>query len=126
MNHIYETATGRLLSSTTLPVTDLPPGTNFIVSLKTGIWNETTLDFDPRPPSPNLSTGDFFDRFTQSELEALIIAGRTNAKPAVFLKRLDLKGTVDLTDQRLISDMTAMKNAGIITAARGQEIMTIG
>jgi len=124
MNHIYRISDGSLVSSTADPVVTVPSGMAVVVSDKTGVWNPITLDFDPRPNSPFISTGAFFDRFTQDELEALIIAARTNAKPAVFLKRLDLKESVDLLDANLQADMVSMKNAGIVTTARAQAILT--
>ena len=45
MLHLYETATGKLISSATV-VDVIPDGMAVKESDKKGVWNTTTLDFD--------------------------------------------------------------------------------
>ncbi len=124
MNYLYKISTGELVSNSSDDI-DPPTGMSVISTDKTGLWNSTTLDFDPLLPETRLKTEVFFDRFTQAELENLIVTARTNAKAAVFLKRLDLKDRVDLADPLLQADISSMETAGILSTARVQEILNV-
>jgi len=127
MFYLYEVATGKLLSNSAEPITTSNPAlaVKEIVGAVSGVWNTTTLSMDPYPVDTRISTGDFFDLFTQDELELLITRAKTQVKPQVFLKRLDLKARVDRADPLLIADMQAMVSAGVLTLARAQEIMSV-
>ena len=127
MFYLYEVATGKLLSNSAEPITTSNPAlaVKEIVGAVSGVWNTTTLSMDPYPVDTRISTGDFFDLFTQDELELLITRAKTQVKPQVFLKRLDLKARVDRADPLLIADMQALVSAGVLTFARAQEIMSV-
>lgn len=127
MNHLYETATGRLISSTVLDIPDIPQDMAVKVSSNTGIWNTSTLDFDPIPENRTISKLDFIGRFTDPELEAIISkskeANSVGDKVGVFLKKLDVAENVDLDDPRLSTGVEGMETLGLIGIGRAAEIL---
>lgn len=123
MNHLYEIATGRIVSSTSLPIPVIPDGMAVKASELTGMWNETLLDFEPRPVSKKESRLDFIDRFTDDEMELIMNAERTNNKIAVFLQKLNLANEVDRESARTINAVNGLESLGIINAGRAAVIL---
>jgi len=118
MNHLYETVGGRLVSSTSLPI-DSPPAGMSVVSLpdgdESGIWNQSTLSFDPRPISKRESGEEFWGRFTEAEQENLVTAAKTVPKAAALLKAMSYQ-EIDRSDIRIINRVNAMESAGKLDA----------
>lgn len=127
MNHLYEIATGQLVSSTVLDISDIPQGMAVKVSSLTGIWNTSTLDFDPRPVKRIITKLDFIGRFTDDELEAIISKSKEVSthgdKVGVFLKKLDVAEDVDLGDVRLSAGVNGMETLSLIASGRAAEIL---
>lgn len=123
MNHIYETATGRLVSSTILDVPELKPGHSLKVSENKGTWNTKTLEFDPYPEVKTVSKIDFISLFTDTELEAIIGESRTNNNVAMFVEKLNLMGSVDMLSPNLIAAVNGMEQIGLIGEGRAAEIL---
>lgn len=124
---VYETATGKLKSVGTV-VGTLPPeyaSKSIGSSRPDGVWNETTLSFDPKPPRTHFGTSQFVARWTAQEMRSLLIhEGATNNDKTViaFRRLLAIADVVDTTHTFVTSGLTACVNAGILTAARAQEI----
>jgi len=127
MNHLYEIATGRLISSTILDIPDIPTGMAVKVSVLTGIWNESTLDFDPVPVKRVIEKIDFIDLFTDSEMESIISKSKesNNAgdKVGVFLEKLNAAPNVDLDSARTIAAVNGMETLGLIASGRAVVIL---
>lgn len=127
MNHVYEIATGRLISSTILPHPDPRTGEAVKVSSLTGIWNTSTLDFDPIPPSRIVEKIDFIDLFTDSEMEAIISKSKENNnagnKVGVFLEKLNAAPNVDLDSDRTTNAVNGMETLELIASGRAAEIL---
>ncbi len=126
MNHLYEVATGRLISSTALDITDAAAGNAVKASDKTGIWNTQTLDFDPYPVDMRDSSDTFWGRFSENEQEVLseaAVAG--NAKAAALMKAMSYP-VVDRSDPRIINRVNAMQAAGKLDGAGRAEVILNG
>jgi len=127
MNHLYDTATGRLISSTILDIPDIPDGMSVKVSELTGIWNETTLDFDPMPINRVIEKIDFLDLFTPAEMEGIIAKSKESNsagnKVGVFLEQLNAAPSVDLDSSRSIKAVNGMETLGLIGAGRAAVIL---
>lgn len=119
---LYETATGRGISQSTAEPTNVAEGREFKeVADFVGIWNESTLEFDPYPDRRPIDKLDFLDLFTPSELENIIASA--NGKVRVFIKKLELAGCIDLKSQRMIQAVDGMEALGLIDPGRGAEIL---
>lgn len=135
---VYETATGRLLSTGTVIAKTYAELTvegkakkefAFYVQAGTKQWNETTLDFDDIiPPKPKITTKEFWRRFTPSEREDLHEATRVGS-PAVkkalhaFIEYIRVDNSVDLEDSYTVDRVSLMETAGLIGAGRAAEIL---
>ena len=89
----YETASKKLISlgtSSSNSRGDLSVKA-FGANQPVGDWNTTTLDFDASPTTNVISSAVFLDRFTDTELEAIIALGRTNDKAYLFLEKLKVR-----------------------------------
>lgn len=68
---------------------------------------------------------EFLERFTQQELEDIYTAAKNNVKAEVMRDRLFRENkTINLDSQIVDRALTAMVNAGIITAARKTAILS--
>ena len=125
MNHVYEIATGRLVTSTARPVDEslLPPYQGLVTSDKKGIWNPETLDFDPVPVNKVKTKQQFLDLFTDTELENIIGISRTNNRIAVFIKKIEMRDNVDLDDPQIIAAVNGMETRGLLVTGRAAEIL---
>jgi len=127
MNHLYDMATGRLISSGSEPILDIAPGRAVKASDLTGIWNESTLDFDPAPVKRMVTKLEFMERFTDTELEAITSMSKKDTgvgnKVSVFMKKLDLADQIDLDDARLQAGVNGMESLGLIGAGRAAVIL---
>lgn len=145
---LYETATGKLLSiGSVVDFTDeelaargitrseIPPQ-HYGLS-KTGQpkmapgrrWNETTKSFDVIVLPREISTAEFWERFTDAE-QANIYDQIQNGAPNVrkqlgaFKDKLMIVKAVDLNSQRFAAAVHAIEDAGIINPGRAAEILS--
>lgn len=124
MNHLYEIATGKLISSTSLPIDTVPDGMAVKTTTNTGIWNTDTLDFDPIPEKkPAITRLEFMDLFTDAELAGILTAAKSNVSVEVFVKKLDAASEIKLDDPRTIAGVQLLEAASLIDAGRAAEIL---
>jgi hypothetical protein len=127
MNHLYDIATGRLISSGSALIT--PPAGMAVVTFsdadsKNGIWNAQTLSFDLRPVSSVISAGDFEDLLTDTEYAGILTLSKTDVGAEVFVRRLTNKVTVDLSSPRMSAALNYLQVAGVLTTSRVAEILS--
>lgn len=123
----YETATGRLNSVGESDIVP-PPGLSKVYvgeERPTGIWNETTLQYDPRPPIRKIVKSRWLDRFTRAELIQLLSVDYTVSNPNIIAlhRYILINDDMDLDDQVITGGMDAVVTAGLITPARLSLIM---
>lgn len=127
MNHLYVISTGILISSTSLPIPNPPVGTAVKVSELTGIWNVSTLDFDPYPEKNEKTKEEFFDLFTDTEFESILDdAKKTNGnskKTSRFMKRIGVLESVDLKSTKIITLVNEQETLGFIAPGRAAVIL---
>ena len=123
MNHLYEIATGKLLSSTAIDIKSVREGHAIKVSSKTGTWNTVTLDFDPLPVTNTLSIIDFVRKFTDAELEDILESSLSNRKVRVFIKKLELMQSIDLLSPVTIASINGLAALNLITSERAAEVL---
>ena len=124
---VYEIATGKLVSVGSSVGSDL--ASKGLTSKEypfrpdqIGIWNEATLDFDPRPVSfGKISTTDFMLRFTEAERKA--VRESPNDKAVDFREMLRLSATVNLDSAYIQASLDAMEQGGMLAAGRATEIL---
>jgi len=132
MYAVYQLEDGRLVSTGSIVAEDaiLAARGYGKVSIadgsQNGVWNASTLSFDPPPPVTQLSKVDFLKRFMAAER----IAIRALTDPAVvdFLHLLDLADYVDLADpetQQGVSYVAATYPSAL-TSARAAAILATG
>lgn len=119
---LYETATGRPISqSSALPSNVAAGRTVKEVPDYDGIWNESTLVFDPLPETRIIDKSAFLDLFTEDELEAIVSSA--NIKVKVFIKKLEMAPKVDLKSSRMITALNGMEALSMISSGRAAEIL---
>ena len=123
MNHIYETVSGKLISSTSADVPVLADGHSLVFSVKVGTWNIITHDFDPIPDRKILSVIDFVRLFTDAELEDILESALTNKKVGVFVKKLELMQSIDIRTDASIKAVNDLEGLGLIAAGRAYEVL---
>lgn len=122
MNHLYEIATGRLVSSTKLDIDEIPAGMAVKQSNKKGIWNTETLDFDPIPEKKVVEKLEFLDMFTDSELAGILAAAKNDVSVELFIKKLDLADRINIKSEKVKAALSAMESAGLLASGRADDI----
>ena len=80
-------------------------------------------DFVEPPVAPRYVTNEmFWDRFTNAEKEDLV--DHSNRKVRLFLYELRIRSRINLDNAALATILTAMENAGILSAGRAAEILS--
>lgn len=132
---VYETATGRLVSTASaenLLANPLPAGlaSKEVSDPPAGaIWNTTTLVFDPAPARTRLGKLEFIQRFTLAERRQIFTATlpasptQTQRDAWAFLRYLDFLDVIDLTDSAVIGGVNALQSVGLLAAGRPAEIL---
>ena len=123
MNHIYNTESGILVSSTAADVIELMEGHSVVFSDNKGTWNTETHDFDPIPDSKILSIIEFTRLFTDSELENILELSLTHKKVRVFVAKLELMQSIDVRTEASIAAVNGLEQLGLIVAGRASEIL---
>lgn len=122
MLHLYETATGKLISSATV-VDVIPDGMAVKESDKKGVWNTTTLDFDEVIQDKILSRDDYLDLFTDSEMLAIVDAANTDAIIKNSLDILNFRGRVRMNSENTINSVNYMESQGLLKVGRAEIIL---
>lgn len=125
MNHLYEIATGRLVSSTADPIPEPPVGMAVKSSDLEGIWNTEILDFEPVVVETVLDRTEFLDLFTDVELDAILDAEPTDKNVRRFLKRLDVAGSVRMSNKSTVDGVNYMAHMNYIDPSRVSEILSV-
>jgi len=135
---VYESATGRLVSTGTVVASAADLSRRGLVSKALAFdpqvperqWNESTQDFDVVvPPKPRVQVQDFVDRFTVAEREALSDAARSHPTPAVrtkiaaFNEYLRTASAISLEDSYITASVGQMETVGLIGAGRAAEVL---
>lgn len=126
MHVMYETATGKLIGASRLPI-DNPKPNEWAVKEVEGphrLWNEQTLQFDDFPTKPRTYTqGEFLELFTDAELESIMDAAKVSSKVAVAIKRFDCSDGILLDSEKTIRPINTLRDAGLLTAERAAAIL---
>lgn len=120
-HYLYETATGRLASESSLPID--PPAGYAVASFEqrqSGAWNPETHEFDPLPPVRALSRLEFLRRFTAAER----IAIRASTDPVVedMMALQDAAEYIDIDDADTQAGLQYLASVGLLTPGRAAEI----
>ncbi len=123
---LYETETGRLLSSGSSITSTIPDG----LSVKTFPtrptlgWNESTLDFDVLPPveKVTLTPLEFMQRFTVQERIAIRSASRTDHVVEDFLALINTASFIEGSHPLLEQGLGYMAANGYISQERAVEV----
>ena len=124
---VYETATGRLVSTGTVVAADEELTARGMSKLEVesadGVWNPETLAFDPAPPTPiRITSVDFIQRFTVQERLTLRAAEKTNPVLNDFMELLRLSGGFDIPSEEVTQGLGFLVSQGLLTPQRAAVI----
>lgn len=128
---VYQISDGELVSVTSIdPTGTLPGGLDFVnvgATRPVGVWNTTTLQFDPPPPIRKITKDDFLKRWTNVELREVMAArDQENINVRAFKNWLIAVDDIDLDDGLLVAGMDRLVTEGILTTARRDAILADG
>ena len=121
---LYELETGRAHSQSAEAFDN--PNTD-VYGIKetelTGIWNESTLDFEPAPVSKRMTTLEFMELFTDAEWVGVLDAARVSAQVELFVMKMTQAEFMDLNYQGTIDGINSLVSAGLLTAERAEAVL---
>ena len=123
---VYRTLDGKLQSLGTEVADPLPAGMaakDMGNTRPDGIWNESTLDFDPRPPERVYSILEFANRFTRQERINFRTSTNPNVQDLFFL--MFLTEELDVFDLAISQGLDSLETLNIIANGRAAEIRGI-
>lgn len=121
---LYEIETGRALSQSSHEPKKPPAGTaTKQVDDFNGSWNPKTLTFDPIPEVKRMSTTEFMELFTESELIGILDASKVSTQVELFVLKMEQAEFIDLNKQTVIDSINAIAAAGLITTERATVIL---
>lgn len=123
---LYETATGKLISASRLPI-DNPKQEEWSIKEVEGphrVWNTDTLQFDDFPTKPKpLTKFEFLSLFTDVELATIIEASKVSPLVAAILFKLQVAEEVLLDNTSTISGINGLRDGGLLTTDRAAQIL---
>lgn len=126
MYALYETATGKLIGASALPI-DNPKPDEWSIKEVEGphrVWNSETLQFDDFPTKPKpLTRFEFLALFTDLELAAILEAAKQYPLVAAVLKRLEVAEEVILDNPTTITGINGLRDGGLLTPERAAQIL---
>lgn len=121
---LYELSTGRAHSQSSLPF-DNPDINKWGVKQtdKTGVWDESILDFDTLPEDKKMTTLSFMELFSDNELVGILDAAKVSTQVQLFVMKMEQASFIDLNYQPTIDGINALVTAGLISADRAVEVL---
>ena len=136
MHAIFETATGRLVSTASdisLVASPLPVGLSSKLIADPAaatMWSTAALDFVPRPAPRIISKVSLIQRFTLAERTELFGFNFGNAYTAAqqknlasFMRYLDFLDSIPLDDVGINQGVNRLVTVGILTAERATQVL---
>ena len=126
---VYVSNTGALQSVGDTLANPLPPGLAAVTlaappDVTKVEWDAPSRSFVPlAADGPLLTRYQFLGLFTDAELEAIIAAAATQAAISLYLEKLKLVESVNLSDPATIAGVNGLAAAGLITGARAATIL---
>jgi hypothetical protein len=81
------------------------------------------IDGDYPIPATPLTHKQFMDRFTDSELAAMMTAAKSSIELELWFKRFEMAQEILLTDPQTISGVNTLETAKLIAVGRASEIL---
>ncbi len=120
---VYRISDGKLRSVGTTVADPLPAGMASKELGNTrpdGIWNESTLVFDPKPQRREYPIGRLIRRFTRSERIAFRTSDNENVKDLWFV--IFAEDTINVDDPAITQGLDFLEAQGILVTGRANEI----
>jgi len=81
-------------------------------------------DYPTSPVAPTpLTHKQFMDRFTDSELAAIMTAAKSSIELELWFKRFEMAQEIILSDPQTVTGVNALETAGLIAEGRAAEIL---
>lgn len=93
-------------------------------------WSYDGANFAPPPPPPVIPLPNvitklaMIDRFTEAEYEGVLTAAKSDVQVQGWMDRFSSANQVNLDDSRTINGIQTLVSKNLLTAQRGQEILT--
>ena len=123
---LYETATGKLIGASRLPINNPKPDEWSVKEVEGPhrVWNAQTLQFDDFPTKPKpLTKFEFLSLFTYVELATIIEASKVNPLVAAVLFKLQMAEEVLLDNMSTIAGINGLRDGGLLTPERAAQIL---
>jgi hypothetical protein len=118
LNNLYEISTGELKTSTILPIETIPDGWALKVTSTSGVWNTSTLDYDPVTEVRSIPKSAFYKRMSCATRLDIKIASKTDIEIENLLEYIAGFESIDLDDDELIAGLDYLVAEGVITAEK--------
>ena len=79
----------------------------------------------PAAVPTTIAPEDFINRFSVAEQQAIVTATQTNWQLQLWMNKLTASSSVDVTDPRTTGGIQALVSAGLLTAARGVQVLNL-
>ena len=123
MNNLYKISTGELKTSTILPIDTIPDGWALKVTSTSGVWNTSTLDYDPVTEVRSIPKSTFYKRMTCATRLDIKIASKTDIEIENLLEYIAGFESIDLDDDELLAGLDYLVAEGVITAEKKAEVV---
>lgn len=124
MLHLYDTTTGKLISSATV-ISLIPDGMAVKELVNTGVWNTDTRDFDETIKSKKMATLDFLELFTDAELIGILDAAKVSTEIQVFVMKMEQAQFMDLDYKPTKDGINKFATVGLLTHERAASILNM-
>lgn len=116
--NLIETATGRNHSQSSALIDNIKSGFHVIETAdNVGVWNESTLTFDPSPISKKMPKSDFYKKIGMMLFGKVVVGAKTDVEIEVLLGYIQGLETIDLEDPELLYGLNLLVAKGIWTQA---------
>lgn len=124
--NLVETATGRNISQSSEPISNVKVGFHIVETAdNVGIWNESTLQFDPIPVKNVLVKSSFYKKIGIGLFGKVVAASKTDVEVEVLVEYIKGLETIDLDDPELLYGLNLLVTKGVWTQAEMDGVLSV-
>ena len=121
--NLVETATGRNHSQSSAPILDPKAGFHVVETAdNVGIWNESTLEFDPSPIVNIVKKSDFYKKVTLPLFSKVVAASKTDVEVEVLLEYIKGLESINFDDPELVYGIDLLVTKSVWTQAEADMV----
>ena len=122
--NLVETATGRNHSQSSALILTVKEGFHVVETAdNVGVWNESTLVFDPIAESKRMLKSSFYKKIGMALFGKVIAASKSDLEVEILVEYIKGLDTVDLEDPELLYGLNLLVNKTVWTQAEMDGIL---